>query len=77
MNAADLVRAHVPDAHFASAIGVVRSIGGRVLGDQNRREAAVAMLMQDLHVPEYLARLLVELGVLFTKTADEGAPQDS
>lgn len=71
MEASDLVRWHVSDAHMASAIGTVRSIGGRVFGDDARREAAVSVLMHDLHVPEHLARLLVELGVLFVKHGAE------
>jgi hypothetical protein len=74
MGASDLVRRHVSDVQMASAIGTVRSIGARVLNDEARRETAVRVLKQDLHVPEHLARLLVELAVLFTKhAADDGA----
>lgn len=67
VNVGELVSKHVPVPWFASAVDVTRAIGDRLMGDQARREAAVLVLIHDLHVPEHLARLLVELAVLWLK----------
>jgi hypothetical protein len=69
MNVVDLVTRHIPEGWFAQAVTVVTSVAGRMVDNDTKREAAVTLLRDMLHVSEHVARVLVELGVLSIKTS--------
>ena len=71
---AALVAQQVPATFVAEAVRAVDQAKVTYAANQDRREWAVTYLRTHLHVPEFLARLLIELAVTFVKTQrDAGA----
>jgi hypothetical protein len=68
LDAVALVTAHVPPHFLAEAVKAVDHAEQTFDANHDRREWAVHLLMTELHVPEWLSRLLTELAVAFIKT---------
>ena len=71
MKVVDVVTKHIPAAWFDHAVGVVAALAARSVSNDTKRDVAIEMLQKQLHVPEHLARVLVELGVLAVKTSGD------
>jgi hypothetical protein len=70
-----LVKDEVPAAWFSEAVKVVATAQRHINNGGDRREWAVSLLMQSLHIPESVARLLVELGVIWYRRKWEPADE--
>ena len=68
LDAAALVTAHVPPQFLAEAVRAVDNAEHTYTANIDRREWAVHLLRDQLHTPEWLSRLLVEIAVAFIKT---------
>ena len=68
LDAAALVAQHVPPQFLAEAVRAVDNAQHTYASNHDRREWAVRFLMEHLHTPEFLSRLLVEIAVAFVKT---------
>jgi hypothetical protein len=74
LDAAALVTQHVSAAFLAEAVRAVDHAEHTFGANHDRREWAVTFLRDQLHTPEWLSRLLIELAVAFVKTQrDAGA----
>lgn len=71
LDAAALIAQHVPPPFFAEAVRAVDNAQHSYTDNQDRRDWCVRFLIEHLHCPEYLARLLTELAVAFVKTQRE------
>jgi hypothetical protein len=68
MNLIELVSKHVPEPFFNEAVKVVQAPPVEAKTNESKREWAVSALKGTLHVSENIARVLVELAVLYLQT---------